>query len=390
MKISKEGNYYIFEDGISKSNKLSYVSLIKKNNREDIIKLKIISKMLKSTSKSLNRYELAAMSAAKYDLEFNKSTTDMYNYIILEHSILYISEKYADGLEFSDVEALLFDYIANRNIEKSDFNQALKSLKVELDILKNDYTKLARRLTRDLVYQNNQMYLTLKQYEEYLTNVSFEDIVNYSNEIQRVKDYVLHKTNVHEMARFKLLKNEAKIERYLVDESEQLDVVYDYQIDQAKVNIIYNIEKDFPRELMIIFNLIFGGDSFSKLFTNVREKHSICYTINSQVVNRDFIQVQTGVNHENINLVCQLIDEQLLEIINGNIVELNNAKDKLISIYRAIENDYESRKNLVERNVLYDEEIEIEQIIKKVEAITGEDVINVAKSLRKIKQLVLK
>ncbi len=390
MKINNQGNYFSFSDGISKTNKISFVSIVTKTTKKDLTLAKVLTKMLKHTSKTYSRHELALKCAEYYDINLNVVTADMFNYIIIEHNMTYISSKYANGYNYTEAMELFEDYMNNDRLVESDFNQVIKSLKVELSVLKNDYTKLARRLSRDLVYKNDELYQTLQEYETQIDTMTIEDIQSYYQQITPVKEYVLHKTNDCENINLELIDGDVEIKRYNVLTDQGLKQEYNYDIDQAKVNVLYNLEKDYSREVLSVFNLVFGGDSFSKLFVNVREAHSICYSINSQVVNRDFVQVQTGVNADNIELACTLIDEQLDEIKNGDVDELQNAKDKLLSLYQAIENDYSSRKNLMERNILYKENADINEIIKNVQKVTADDVIDVANNIIKIKQVIMK
>ncbi len=389
MNIKNYGSTYIFSDEISKTNSISYIKIIEKQSKFDLIKLKIAAKMLNQTTANLSKEEFAITKAENYDLSLNIASEDLFNYIILEHNVHYIDSKYASELNFSDVTNLFDDYMANRNLKQSDFNQVIKTLKVEIEVLKNDYTKYAKRLLRDQVYQNDLLYLSLEDYEGILNEVKLEDIQAYISGFNVVKEYVLHKTNGNEQTNYQLIDQNLKINRYEVN-SEFARKNVEMNIDQAKVNIAYKLNGEYSRELISIFNLIFGGDSFSKLFINVREKHSICYSINSQAVNRDYIHVQTGVNQENIQKVIDLIDHELEQVRSGNIKEFNNAKDKLISLYKAIDNDYRSRKNLVERNILYNEKSDIDTIIAKINEVNEIEVVELSRNLVKIKELIVK
>ncbi len=390
MRIKQEQSYYTFADGISKTNKLSYVAIITKESKYDLTMLKIINRMLKHRTKKHDRQTFAIECAKNYDLSLNRASEDLFNYLILEYSLTYIDEKYVPDFKFEDAKELLIDYMENQTLDENDFNQVLKSMKIELDILKNDYTKYARRLARDLMYQEDENYQTISEYEDQLNTLTLNDLIEFYRQLKVKKTYILHKTNNEKVIKLPLVENPLDVKRYKTSSAVLEPSIVDLGIDQAKVNIIYDLDKKASRELLSVFNLIFGGDSFSKLFTNVRETHSICYSINSQVVNRDFIQVQTGVNEDNIELVINLIDEQLEAIKDGDVTEIDNAKDKLISLYRAIINDYPSRKNLMERNIIYNEKRSIEEIIDAVKAVKAEDVITLAQKINKNRVVVVK
>ncbi len=389
MKIKNNNNYYVFSDNISKNNIISQIKVIKKTCGADKFKLKLISEMLKLETNTLNKNEFAVVKAENYDLSFNIVQADLFNHLIWEHRVEYIDQMFVTELNLQEVEKLFIDYLNNQKLNEQDFNVVMNSQKVRLNLLKNDYTKYASRISLDAVYQADEQYLTLTEQEQLIENLTLADLEQYLKTIEIESSYIFHKTNSENTLEIARDVNSLTIKRYEYS-NEYSEEEYDLEIDQAKVNVIYEFTKNYTRIEQTIFNLVFGGDSFSKLFVNVREAHSLCYYVNSKVINRDLIKVQTGVNRENIEKVIGLIDDQLTAIKLGNVEELVNAKDKLISLYSSIENDYYSRKALIERNIINQENDTIESLIAEINAIKPELIVEMANNTKKIKRVVVK
>ena len=57
-------------------------------------------------------------------------------------------------------------------------------------------------------------------------------------------------------------------------------------VDQAKLNLGYRFPAIYGNAnyyTFVVFNMMFGGDPSSVLFSEVREKQSLAYSIHSQI-----------------------------------------------------------------------------------------------------------
>ena len=119
------------------------------------------------------------------------------------------------------------------------------------------------------------------------------------------------------------------------DETETMDV------SQGKLCIGYttsitNRDPDFPA--MQVMNTIFGAGMTSKLFMNVREKLSLCYSVGSSYYgSKGIILVSAGIDFDKEDLTRQEIEKQLNACKNGDITEeeLVSAQQALLSSLRA-------------------------------------------------------
>lgn len=88
-----------------------------------------------------------------------------------------------------------------------------------------------------------------------------------------------------------------------------------------------------------LMNAIFGSGTFSKLFTNVREKMSLCYYCAARLDNhKGIITVESGVETENAEKALEAIRHELDEVKKGNFTDetTENAKKSLCDLYSSV------------------------------------------------------
>lgn len=165
--------------------------------------------------------------------------------------------------------------------------------------------------------------------------------------------------------------------------TEQLPVV------QSKLNLAYHCDIYYYDELyfpLMIFNGLFGGFPHSKLFLNVREKHSLAYYASSSIEPfRGLLTVQTGIDGNNREKVLRLVNEQLKELAAGKISEesLEQTKVMLINQYLL---GLDNQRALLEQTFLKlkvpKADITQEEWIERINAVTIDDIKTVAKHIR--------
>lgn len=158
----------------------------------------------------------------------------------------------------------------------------------------------------------------------------------------------------------------------------------EYQaVKQAKLNLgyrlpIYYRDKDYFAAL--VFNGLFGGTPYSKLFTNVREKASLAYYASSRLLPfSGLLNVQTGIKAQDRERVMSLIGKQLADLQAGRFTtqQIQEVQDSLINQYRSgndLANNVLARELLCAVLKLPREE----QVIDKLKAVRPEDIERIA------------
>ena len=155
---------------------------------------------------------------------------------------------------------------------------------------------------------------------------------------------------------------------------------------QSKLSIALPIMKltPFERDYVItLANLIYGGGTDSKLFQNVREKNSLCYTIRSFISKLDNLMVVTaGIDKSNYEKTVNLITSNLLDLKKGKFTDkdINIAKEIYDTSLEEIEESPLSMINEALSETIFDvEEISIRK--EKISKVRKSDITRVLKKI---------
>lgn len=130
-----------------------------------------------------------------------------------------------------------------------------------------------------------------------------------------------------------------------------------------------------------MMNLILGGGMTSKLFTQVREKMSLCYAISSGYHgSKGILTVNAGMDWEKKDTVRQQVLAQLDAIARGDITsdELAAARQAMLSSLRATHDSPGSIENYYATAALSGLPYTPEGYMQAVEEITAQDVAQAA------------
>ncbi|MCE1246127.1 MAG: insulinase family protein [Firmicutes bacterium] len=146
-------------------------------------------------------------------------------------------------------------------------------------------------------------------------------------------------------------------------------------------------QMDENKYVFYVLDAILGGSMSSRLFQEIREKRGLVYTVstftNSYVDTAQFgIYACTSV--ENLNEVVKLSNGILDDICENGVTEKEVIRSKEHikgGISLALESTSNRMIRLNKSEMYYGRLIPIEEVIKKVDAVTLEDVNNLAKDL---------
>ena len=142
-----------------------------------------------------------------------------------------------------------------------------------------------------------------------------------------------------------------------------------------------NIRQGKPFVATQMMNLILGGGMTSKLFTQVREKMSLCYAISSGYHgSKGILTVNAGMDWEKKDTVRQQVLAQLDAIARGDITsdELAAARQAMLSSLRATHDSPGSIENYYATAALSGLPYTPEGYMQAVEEITAQDVAQAA------------
>lgn len=172
--------------------------------------------------------------------------------------------------------------------------------------------------------------------------------------------------------------------------------VIEKNISQSSIALVYATSTDILSEdyyKMYVMNSLLGQSPTSLLFEEVREKHSLCYSISSYLIQFDGALIITlGTNKENIEKAIELINQQIQRIIDLDFDPelLNTAKKDCIDSLIVAQDYPFSQIDQRFMDVLLSRDTDREKKIKNIQKVSLEDVSTAAKKLKKISSVIVK
>lgn len=164
--------------------------------------------------------------------------------------------------------------------------------------------------------------------------------------------------------------------------TETMDVAQG-KLSMGFVTPIINRRKDFVP--MQVFNTVFGAGMTSKLFANIREKQSLCYSIGSGYYgSKGIVTVSAGIDSAMEPKVRQEILNQLEACQRGDITqeELTAAKEAILSGLRAVYDSPGAIEGYEFSAAIGRLALTVEEYRRAVEAVTVEQVAQAAETVR--------
>ena len=166
------------------------------------------------------------------------------------------------------------------------------------------------------------------------------------------------------------------------------DVTETMEISQGKlcmgfVTPVTNRDPEFPA--MQVFNTVFGAGMTSKLFLNVREKLSLCYSIGSSYYGvKGVITVGAGIDFDAEQRTKEEILRQLEACCRGSITdeELTAGKEAILSSLRATHDSPGAIEGYYATGALSGMDLTPESYMAAVEKVTAQQVAAAARTVR--------
>lgn len=155
-------------------------------------------------------------------------------------------------------------------------------------------------------------------------------------------------------------------------------------VAQGKLVIGFTISSDDYFGNML-FNSVYGSGTHSKLFNNVREKLSLAYYAYSRLtMQKGVIFASAGIEFDKYDMAKDEIFAQLKAVQNGEVTdaELEAAKKSIINIIKSLNDNPVSLMDYYTGLIVAGREVDAERIIDGINAVTKDDVIAAAKTVK--------
>lgn len=372
--------------------------------KKDITKRNILSDiLLQSTKEYTSHRDLTIKSEELYGVDLYTRNRRIGNYIMTSFTIQTLNDKYTEEGNFEESVKFLHEVLFNPDVEDRRFKED------KLDLVKNNAT-----LALNSIKENAPNYSIIRMTEAYdkdspisyrtigyledLESITEENLYEYYEKMidnDYVDIFVLGDVNVKDIVplvkkyfKFKKVKKR-KASYYLPNRIPRKRRLFAKETnDNSQSNLaiacpISKLSDDDKNYSMLLANIILGETADSKLFKEVREENSLCYTIRSNYNRLDNLMIiYAGIDKENYNKSVELITKNIQDMKKGKFTD-NDIKVAKEFFNTSAELIMESPLGII-NEVLHEEILKVEPLDirkEKIAKITRKDIIRASKKI---------
>ena len=372
--------------------------------KEEITKRNILSALLLESSKKYNtRRELEIETEELYDLKLSSNNTISGNYSRMNYDVTFLNEKYTEKGLFEKSIKFLFELIFNPNVTNKEFNNETfelckNILKDQIDTIKESPSyyaniRMCEEMDKDsplsyrsIGYLEDLEKITPKNLYNYYLSVLEKDLIDIfvigevdNDKVRKIITKLFDINTIKKPSKSHILihkdfRKKAKVVK------EKLDVEQSRLVIGFKLNNLTDFERKY---VMGMYSYVLGGGPDSKLFKEVREKNSLCYSISSSYNGvLSALKITAGINSYNFDKAVKIIKEQIKSITLGKFDErdIKSACMTYLNTFKEImDNPNSLLSSYVSMEYLNLDTFEKRQ--EEVKKVTKEMIINVSKKI---------
>lgn len=360
--------------------------------------------MIKQTEKFTSNAVLLEYLAEHYGAHLTSNVVKKGSDHIVKFSIEFVNDKFImeDIDMLNDITELLKDVLHTPfNYDDSDeafFEREKRLMTNRLKSMRDNHSQRAFEMLLETMFET----------EDY-KHLSFGDLDDLERlTLDDVKDAHRSMMTEDDMSILVAGKVEDKVFDYLSRlHSHEETKMYPYKgypvrdvpevkyktaherIEQAKVNLGFRVQYSEPGDVMAlnVFNQLFGGSAASLLFTNIREKMSLAYSIHSQVdVKNGYMFVLAGVDNRNIQVFEDAVKRELKRVTDGDF-EASFVEEIKRNMLSSRKESMDKPRGLISLNyntLLKEQSVTapVKSWTEQLQAITKADVIRIAEKIK--------
>lgn len=380
------------------------INFKRKINKEEVTKRNLLTRVLLESNEYYKTSRLIEIETEKlYGLMLRSSSTISGNYSIMSFESSFLNEQYTDNKMIEKSLDFILGFIFNPDIEEKHFNEksfdlCKESLRQEIECLKENPDRYGMHKMLETIDESAPYAINADGSLENLDKITKENLYKYYQEIiksdlidifiigdfneSKVKNIINDKFKINTLKKPSQTHyvTHKKINRRIKTKKEIQD------LEQSKLYVGCKLENLTPFEqkyVMNIYSFILGGSPNSRLFMNLREKNSLCYSVNSTyqpVFN--LLIIKAGIDAENYKKSVNLIKQEMKNIEKGEFTE-DEIKAGIITYKNTFKEVEDSAFSILNaytscEYLNYDQ---IEKRVKEIEKVDKQAIIKVAKKI---------
>ena len=404
LEIGKNVKLTLIPESKFKTNLIS-VYIQRKLDRNEVTKNALLPGILKS---GCNKYktlgQLTDREEELYGSYLHAGASKRGESQVLGFSILSVNEKYLDEKILGQCIEFLNEIINNPLVIDGGFNE--EYLNIEKEILKdsimsiiNDKGNYAMKRTNEIMFEGEPYSINGKGYIEDLDTIDRVGLYEHYKEVLKTSPIeIMIEGEFEESEVVELIKEKFQFDRgniidipkeeYYKEVEKVKEVKENMDIAQGKLVMGYRCNVDYLDEekyySLLLGSRILGGGADSKLFINVREKESLCYTIYSTIQkSKSTMMVCSGIEAQNYEKTVNLVKEQVQKLKDGDITEseISNAKIAFINSLNSLNDEIGRISDFYFSQSISKNKSDLDQIKNMINKSTKEDIVEAVKNI---------
>ena len=372
-------------------------------NRQTITKRVLLPHILRQGTKNYpTRADLQHKLDDLYGASLSLDSSKIGDYHVMSVRMEIANQKYIQD-ESSIIEnaiTLLNEVVFNPNTKDHAFSAPVvdrekKVLQQQIRSIIDDKDSFAQMRLVDEMCAGEPYQIHEQGYEEDLADITPESLYDYHQSLIQDDEmdlYILGDFDEQRLTRIVeqiLVRKQPEIQSSATSETsekqgELKEIIEVQDLQQSKLHVGYRTGvtyKDHHFASLLIFDSLFGGYPGSKLFINVREKHSLAYYVGSGFdTYTGLLFVTSGIAAKDYKKTRSIIDDQLKAMQDGDFTDLEVEEIKNLTSSQFLE-AMDFAQGLIEllyQNQVGGRTIGLEKLLEEIQQVTKEDVVEMA------------
>ncbi|SFK28228.1 Predicted Zn-dependent peptidase [Halobacillus dabanensis] len=295
-------------------------------------------------------------------------------------------------------EVLYHPKTQGEGFDASIVNREKQTLEQKITSIKDDKMSYANLRLMDHMCKEEPYSLHVHGYQEDLSTITPESLYSYYQEMiskDMLDVYVIG--DMDENAIEKLTDqyfsrkgsdnvddDQASVSK---DVTEVNEVIEREEVSQGKLHLGYRTYTKFGDDdyyALQIFNGLFGGFPSSKLFMNVREKHSLAYYAASRFEShKGLLLVFSGVDPKDFKQAKSIILDQMEAMKTGDFTEdqVEETKEQVINQLQETMDNANGLIEVLYHQMLSGAEMPANELIENIRKVSKQDVVQMAEKI---------
>lgn len=299
-----------------------------------------------------------------YSASISSSSSRIGNYFSVSLDLSCVCDDYTIGREKISKKAAcllldcLFDpYLENGLLSEKYFRLCQSDMLDDIESMINNKRRYAVELSKKYIFKDEIAGITALDYKEYVAGATLEDVTEAYREMLRIADITVSVTGgyLDAAVKQKLIDSISGLDREPIcidgfaspskikDEVCRAEVTN--EANQSQLVIAYKTP-EYSEYASKLFVAMLGATPTSKLFSNVREKMSLCYYCSAAIFDlSQTLLISSGLDEENLSLAEDAIKAQIDAMKNGDFTD-EEFEDAKLYLAEAYLSNYDSKYDI--------------------------------------------